>query len=237
MASLGLMVSGLSHEINNSINFISSSLPILKKKLHVAFSPAIEDSQVYEKTSADIERILKNMYEGVDRTMAIINDLSIFSHDKGLEFEMFDILPGLEASIAIAERQYKNNIDFIIDIDQNLPMISGHAGQINQVFMNLLVNAAQAIHTADGKIKVAAKQQGGNVIVVISDNGCGMTPGQVKKIYDPFYTTKDVGQGTGLGLSICYSIIEKHGGKIQVDSIKDKGATFTIIFPKSDTNV
>jgi len=224
MAALGMMISGLSHEIKNSINFIATSLPLLEMTL---------DSALKEGGGCPADKVtvlLGNIREGVDRTIRVVSDLTIFCHEGGAGFVPVDILPGLKASVAIVRREFADRIVINEEHATVLPMIRGLAGQLSQVILNILLNAAQAI-TDRGTITVKSWEKGGVLHVSIADTGSGIDDMIVGRIFDPFFTTKEVGKGTGLGLSISYSIIKNHGGDILVRSERGHGTIFELVLP------
>jgi signal transduction histidine kinase len=146
------------------------------------------------------------------------------------EVKQIDIHEGIDSTIRLLSRYYLSGHIHLRRDYGDLPAVSCYAGQLNQVWMNLLVNAAQSI-TTNGEVRIVTRHQSGCVIVQISDTGCGVSPDDLKKIFDPFFTTKAVGEGTGLGLSISYGIVERHGGTISAESTLGDGSTFTVKIP------
>ena len=177
----------------------------------------------------DFDKIISESKEGTERVKNIIQSLKDFSHRVKGELEMADINKGIESTLNIAwnELKYKASVTKRYG---TLPEIECYPQQLNQVFMNLLVNAAQAIKN-QGEIFVITYQMGNNVVVEISDTGVGIPKETLKRIFEPFFTTKEVGKGTGLGLSVVYGIIQKHKGRIEVESEVNKGSTFRVILP------
>jgi len=250
MASIGQLAAGVAHEINNPIGFIKSNLGCLVKystKLAAYFAacePLLASApvelqeqfaQLGKKFSIalileDLPELMKESNEGTERVRKIVQDLKNFSRVDRAEFETADINAGLETTLSIVWNELKYKATIEKDYGE-LPPVWCNMGQLNQVFVNLLVNASQAIEQ-QGTIAVSTKAADDSVTISIRDTGCGMTPEIVSHIFEPFFTTKDVGQGTGLGLSIVYDIIvNKHGGTIEVSSILDTGTTFTITLP------
>jgi|GEM_PF-3409639 len=256
MASIGQLAAGVAHEINNPIGFISSNLNSLRRYTDkiAAFSrmqlAALEnisgngDSQIKEildemreqKKSIkfdyivdDLGNIIDESLDGANRVRGIVRDLKSFSRSDESEFKMADINAGIESTINIVwnELKYKATLEKEFG---DIPPTKCNIGQLNQVFMNILVNAAHAIPT-HGTITVKTWSEGSNIYVSITDTGTGIPADILSKIFDPFFTTKEVGSGTGLGLSIAYDIIKKHTGEIKVDSQVGKGTTFTISIP------
>ncbi|MCD4720243.1 MAG: response regulator [Desulfobacula sp.] len=260
MASIGQLAAGVAHEINNPIGFISSNLDALNdymedlgvlvnhfQKLEKTVKDANQDNlsieikqQIQtisefeeqieiEYLKNDIPELLKDCREGTDRVGKIVGDLKSFAHPGNDEQMLIDINKGLESTLNVVN----NEIKYKATITKNLgdiPMVEGYPQKLNQVFMNILVNAAQAIKEK-GEIKIQTKKEGRYVVISISDTGCGIKKEHLSKIFDPFFTTKEIGKGTGLGMNIAYNIIKEHKGKIDVKSIAGKGTIFTIILP------
>ena len=178
----------------------------------------------------DFPQLIEESLEGAVRIRKIVSDLKDFAHPGEQERTAADINQGLETTINIVWNEIKYKAELVRDYGDIPPVIS-YPQQINQVFMNLLVNAAQAIKK-DGEIVVKTRHVDDHVIVQISDNGCGIPEDIKPKIFDPFFTTKEIGKGTGLGLNMAYNIIKRHNGSIEVASSVDNGTTFTIILPE-----
>lgn len=250
MASIGQLAAGVAHEINNPIGFIKSNLGCLGKygmKLTAYFeacepllasAPAElqeEFAQLSKKFSIalilkDLPELTKESIDGTERVRKIVQDLKNFSRVDRAEFEPADINAGLETTLSIVWNELKYKATIEKDYGE-LPPVWCNMGQLNQVFVNLLVNASQAIEQ-QGIIAVSTRTEGDVVSITIRDTGCGMAPETVSRVFEPFFTTKDVGKGTGLGLSIVYDIIvNKHQGSIDVSSTPGTGTTFTITLP------
>ncbi len=256
MASIGQLAAGVAHEINNPMGFIMSNLNSLRKYTDKvsdflkAQSKAIEkfpangDSELNEMIAEikkqkkaikldyiidDIGNIISESMEGADRVKKIVQDMKTFSRIDEAEFKAADINAGLESTINIiwSELKYKAVLKREFG---NIPSTVCNAGQLNQVFMNILVNASQAIET-QGEITVKTWSDGNNIYIAISDTGAGIPADKMHRIFEPFFTTKEVGKGTGLGLSIAYDIVKKHKGELQVQSDVGKGTSFTIAIP------
>ncbi len=174
----------------------------------------------------DFTAILDDCREGVDRIKKIVIDLKDFAHPGEAELKIVDINKCIESTLNVVRSELKYKATVIKDYGE-IPFVSCYPQQINQVVMNILVNAAQAIKEK-GEIRIATSEAGGMVEIVISDTGCGIPKENLLKIFDPFFTTKEVGKGTGLGMNVAYNIIEKHGGTIDVSSTVGKGTTFKI---------
>lgn len=248
MAALGTLVAGVAHEINNPVNFINSSLTGLKNNLdylsdYVNFYHNLnrENFEVITKAIAEKDATLPDVFNmfrksieiieiGVKRTTKIVKGLKSFARAGESELEKYDIHENLENTLLILYNQYKNNIELSKNYGQ-IPLIKCYPGQINQVLMNLLINAIQAIEK-EGKITITTGiETNESIFIEITDTGKGIPENKISSIFDPFFTTKKVGEGTGLGLSISYNIIKEHSGRIMVKSASGKGSTFRIILP------
>ncbi|MBY0477234.1 MAG: HAMP domain-containing histidine kinase [Chitinophagaceae bacterium] len=250
MASLGQLTAGVAHEINNPINFVSANIKPLKDDL----ADLIKCIRLYKQTvkekglenefeevekfnaQTDIEYVLtevndllKGIEEGASRTSEIVKGLRNFSRIDQHDVKKANLNEGVESTLTLLHSTYRDRIEIIKEYG-NIPEIECFPGQLNQVFMNLLSNAVQAIK-GEGKIFIKTFTRENNVIISIKDTGPGMTEEIKSKIFDPFFTTKEVGKGTGLGLSISYGIIEKHNGKMEVFSSPGEGAEFIITLP------
>ncbi|MGV1098958.1 sensor histidine kinase [Thiovibrio sp. JS02] len=236
MAALGQLVAGVAHEINNTTNFVSGALPPLNKRLTeleaLLAQPATGEDAAERRAQAmkSIRLLLENVREGARRTNKIVNDLKNFSRPGDEALQPVDINQCLESTLTLAHPEYKYRITVARELAPDLPPVQGAQGQLNQVFMNILLNAVHAF--ADkGTILVRTWREGEKVHILFKDDGPGMPPYVLNKIFDPFFTTKAVGKGTGLGLSISYGIVKKHGGEILARSVLGQGAEFEVILP------
>jgi len=258
MASIGQLAAGIAHEINNPVAFIRSNLnslntyltPIrtligeydsldsaLSSKDESAIASkvdeiaALREEEDFEFLLDDCTDIVTESVDGTDRVTEIVRGLKNFSRLDESDIQEANINDGLESTLNIA----RNELKYCCEVTTNfaeLPPVRCLAGQLNQVFLNLVVNAAQALeNTDDGRITISTAATPTDVIIKIQDNGCGIPEENLNTIFNPFFTTKDVGTGTGLGLSISYAIIEKHDGSIDVESTVGVGTTFTITMP------
>jgi signal transduction histidine kinase len=250
MASIGQLAAGVAHEINNPVGFVFSNLGMLDKYLEDIFrildayeraEPTL-DAGTRERLQQlrqdleitflreDVGALLAETRDGINRVSKIVQDLKDFSR-VGAEddWHWVDLHAGLETTLNIVwnELKYKAVVNKQYG---TLPLIYGLASQLNQVFMNLLVNAAHAIDTS-GIVTLRTGQTGEEVWIEIEDTGSGIAPENLTRIFDPFFTTKPVGKGTGLGLSVSFSIVEKHHGRIIVNSELGKGTTFRVWLP------
>jgi two-component system NtrC family sensor kinase len=248
MASLGQLSAGIAHELNNPAGFIYGNMDILAgylRNFETLFDawdsvvlPAEEATSLdliktkinYATLRGELNSILADCREGAERICDVVKNLRLFSRLDEAEFKSVDVNEGINSTIRLLSRYYGAG-GIVLNKDYgDLPLVDCYASQLNQVWMNLLVNAAQA--TGDrGKVEISTKLEGDTVVVVISDNGAGIHDEQISKIFDPFFTTKPVGEGTGLGLSMSYGIIERHAGTISVQSKLGHGTTFTVRIP------
>ncbi len=248
MASLGQLSAGIAHELNNPAGFIFGNMDILAgylKNLETLFDawdavllPADQLSSLnliktainYETLRGELNLILTDCREGAARICDVVTNLRLFSRLDEAEFKSVDINTGIGSTLRLLSRYYGAGLIVLERNYGDLPLVDCYASQLNQVWMNLLVNAAQAVGVS-GKVIIETKLEGNSIVVVISDDGVGIPDEQLSKIFDPFFTTKPVGVGTGLGLSTSYGIIERHGGTISVQSKIDHGSTFTVRIP------
>ncbi len=247
MASLGVLVAGVAHEINNPTNFIYGSIPLLEENLHYLLRltdtfdsmtisednrkkiDEIKTEMDYDYVRNDLAKIVKNVATGAQRIKEIVQNLRTFSRvDSGEKAEV-DINEGIDSTLEILRHEYKNRVEIIKDYG-DIPRLIGSPGKLNQVFMNILHNAIQSI-PEQGKIEIKTRLESDKAVVRITDTGVGIPPDKISHIFDPFFTTKKVGDGTGLGLSISYSIIKDHNGEVSVDSAVGKGTTMRIELP------
>ena len=226
MAALGRLVAGVAHEINNPVAFISSSVAPLRRRLETAAADAPPE---VAQLLADAREIVAVMARGAERTAAIVKDLRSFSRLDEATRKRVDLHDGLEVSLRLLESRWRDRIEIHRDYG-TLPPVECDPGQVNQVFMNVLANACDAIPER-GNLWLTTRAEGERVRVTIRDDGGGMAPEVVGRIFDPFFTTKDVGGGTGLGLAISQGVVAAHGGRIEVESAPGRGATFRIILP------
>lgn len=251
MASIGQLAAGVAHEINNPMGFIISNLGTLgryveklniylnsNEKLLSGCDSKILDLFIQERKKHKIDRICDDLpdliaesLDGAERVRKIVQDLKSFSRAGDSEFACSDINEGMESTISIVWNELKYKATVTKNYGQ-LPELWCNMGQLNQVFLNILLNAADSIKEK-GEIRITTEEENGYVKITISDTGSGISQKHIKHIFDPFFTTKEVGKGTGLGLAIAYDIVtNKHEGKIEVESEVGKGTTFTITLPE-----
>lgn len=249
MASLGQLAAGIAHELNNPVGFIYGNMDILNQSIgdltellnyydkaeltEIAASGAarIKERIDYAATLEDLSLIIADCRDGAQRIRDIVQNLRTFSRLDEAEFKKSDVHEGINSTIRLLSRYYSSdNITLIRDYGE-LPPVDAFSGQLNQVWMNLLVNAAQAVASDGGEVFITTRVVEESAVISIKDTGCGIPPEHLNRIFDPFYTTKAVGEGTGLGLSISFGIVERHGGTIKVESRLGEGTTFTITLP------
>jgi signal transduction histidine kinase len=226
MASLGRLVAGVAHEINNPVSFIATSVAPLRRRLAAAAEDA--PAEVVDLL-AQAEEIVGVMARGAERTALIVKDLRSFSRLGESTRKLVDLHEGLDMSVRLLEPRWRDRIALHRDYGV-LPPVECDAAQVNQVFVNVLANACDAI-AGTGNIWITTRAEGETVTVAIRDDGVGMAPAVQARIFDPFFSTKEVGSGTGLGLAIGHGVVAAHGGRIEVESAPGKGATFRIVLP------
>lgn len=252
LASIGQLAAGVAHEINNPIGYIFSNFTALENYISQLFKmiSTYEESEKHIATPSvlaeikgfkeeieleylkkDIPELMQQSKEGITRVKKIVQDLKDFSHiDSNLEWQWTNLHDGMDSTLNIVNNEIKYKADVIKEYG-DIPDVECLASQLNQVIMNLVVNAAQAIGTDRGKIIIRTSREKDNVQIVVEDNGSGIPKEIINKIFDPFFTTKPIGKGTGLGLSLSYGIIQKHNGHISVESELGKGTRFRITLP------
>ncbi len=255
LASVGLLSAGIAHEINNPTAFVKSNISSLKryvddlKSLIGTYESSVAELSLNVKDGqyvlgaladkkrdinidfiySDVDDLLGESLEGVERIQSIVNSLKEISRPDSGKPEEVDVNECLENTLKIVWNQLKYKVSLEKSYGE-IPKILGQTGSLSQVFVNVISNAAQAVDD-DGVIKIITSVIDGEVVVKISDNGCGMEPAMCLKVFDPFFSTKGVGEGTGLGLSISHGIIKKHGGRMAVDSTLGVGTTFSVCLP------
>ncbi|MGD1806811.1 trifunctional serine/threonine-protein kinase/ATP-binding protein/sensor histidine kinase [Dapis sp. BLCC M126] len=257
MFSLGQMVAGIAHEINNPVSFIHGNIAHANTYMeevlellalyqnhypqpHEEIEEAIESMDL-EFLRSDFEKLLKSMENGSERIKNIVTSLRTFARLDESEFKRVDLHEGIESTLSILQNRLKKQekrAEIQVEKDYGkLPLVECYAGQLNQVFLNLLNNAIDALSECEHQdyltLRISTETDEKQVKITIADNGVGMSEKTQKQLFDPFFTTKEVGKGTGLGLAIAHQIVtEKHGGMISCDSTVGKGTTFTIMIPR-----
>jgi signal transduction histidine kinase len=252
MAAIGLLAAGIAHEINNPVGYVNSNLSTLEKYLGITFNimdkyevaaallkdddPLKEELRQlrtkykFDFIHKDIKKLVAESQQGLDRVTKIILDLKDFSHaDNNEQWVWADVHRGLDSTLNVVWNELKYKCEVVKEYG-TLPDIYCLPSQLNQVFMNILVNAAQAIEVR-GKITLRTGQEGDRIWVDIIDTGQGIPAENIPRLCEPFFSTKPVGRGTGLGLAVSYSIVERHHGSIEVHSEVGKGSTFRVWLP------
>jgi len=251
LASIGQLAAGVAHEINNPVGYVNSNVTTMRGYLDGMFrlirayeeaeAALAADSAALDAVARvkrevkldylkdDARSLLDECGEGLERVKRIVQDLRDFAHAGEGEWEWADLHKGLDSTLNIVHNEVKYKAEVVRQYG-DLPRVECLPGQVNQVFMNLLVNAAQAIE-AHGTITVRTGARGDEVWVEVADTGAGIPEANLAHLFDPFFTTKPVGHGTGLGLSLSYGIVDRHRGRIEVDSRVGEGTTFRVTLP------
>ncbi|MCI5221956.1 MAG: hypothetical protein D3924_04630 [Candidatus Electrothrix sp. AR4] len=253
LAAMGQLVAGVAHELNNTVNFISGALPSLHRSLDELKEVltgyeeivkargsdildkkfeevrAVKEKLSYEELFLIIDQLMENIEEGTRRTTRIIRDLKIFSREDVEKIIPVDLHTVIDSTTNYVDKQLLKNITISRNYG-SLPLVHCLPGRMGQVFLNIMNNAVQAID-GSGQLTIKTEYKNEYVHIIFSDTGCGIHAHDIPKIFDPFFTNKEVGKGTGLGLGISYSIIRQHGGDIEVQSDIDHGTVFKIILP------
>jgi PAS domain S-box-containing protein len=248
MASIGQLAAGIAHEINNPVGFVNSNMGALQnyvatllgliEQYEQAVAPhapaaarlaALRRAADLEFLKEDVTDLVRESMDGLKRVKDIVQALKDFSHVGETVWQVADLHQGLDSTLNIVsnEIKYKARVERHYGV---LPPVTCLASQLNQVFMNLLVNAGQALRE-HGVITLRTGAADGWVWIEVGDNGVGIAPEHLKRIFEPFFTTKPVGSGTGLGLSLSYGIVSRHGGRIEVASTPGQGTRFTVHLP------
>jgi signal transduction histidine kinase len=233
MASMGRLVAGIAHEINNPVNAVINTLGPLEEALHtMAGAP---NGEAAARAAAEAEEMLRVVRRGAARSKAIVQALHNYSRGDEQRPRELSIARSVDDTVDLL-RHHLRHVQIEKQIDPDL-RITGFPGQIDQVFMNLITNAAQAVggREGGGTVRIAAVARDADVEITVSDDGPGIPPDVIPRIFDPFFTTKDVGEGSGLGLSIVHGIVDRHGGRIAVESQVGQGTTFRITLPRRQT--
>ena len=259
MASIGQLAAGIAHEINNPIGYVFSNISALDGYMATVFNilsvyreaqQFITAPEVVERLDrlrmendisyvvADCGDLMRETKEGISRVRQIVQDLKDFSHaDINLDFHWADLHRGIDSTLNIISNEIKYKADVVKEYG-DIPSVECMGSQINQVIMNLVVNAAHAMGAERGVITLRTGMDTADsdeVWIEVADTGCGIAPDSVKRIFEPFYTTKPIGQGTGLGLALSYGIVQRHQGRIEVTSVVGKGTVFRVTLPLKHT--
>ena len=239
MASLGNLVAGVAHEVNNPVGAVNSAADVSTRCIEI-IDRALQESKTVEDITdnARLQQALQLLTENNQvivtagaRIAKLVESLKNFARLDEAEFKIADLHEGIDSTLTLLDHELKNRVEVVKEYG-DLPPIECYPNQLNQVFMNLLVNSIQAIE-GKGSIRIRTSSDRDNVYVKVVDTGKGMSAEQIDRIFDPGFTTKGVGVGTGLGLSISYNIVQKHKGEIKVESKMEEGSTFTIVLPRT----
>ena len=252
LASIGQLAAGVAHEINNPIGYIFSNYGTLEGYIEQLFEliaayeqtessigvpelrsrlRALRERVEWEYLKDDIPVLIRESRQGIERVRQIVQDLKDFSRVDSLQqWEWADLHQGIDSTLNIVASEIKYQADLVKEYGTLAP-VECLASQINQVVMNLVVNAAHAMGDKRGRITIRTGCDAEQAWIEVADTGCGMAPETLKRIFEPFFTTKPVGKGTGLGLSLSYGIVQKHHGRIDVESALGQGTTFRVTLP------
>jgi signal transduction histidine kinase len=248
--TLGQLVAGVIHEMNNPLTIVGANMQVLAEyvtqqqtlialyQASGATSPEIAayiDEIDLAYLQDDLPRVLSSCQEGCERAQRLVDELRRYSAANSPEVSMIDMRQSLGSTVRLVASTYRQRVDFRLDIKQ-LPPIMGVPGQIQQVFMNLLINACQSIE-GQGAVTIESHLDGEFVVISIADTGTGIGPDLLPRIFEPYFSTKSAAEGTGLGLPITKRIVEGHGGRLTVESAVGAGTTFTIRLPLEGKNL
>jgi signal transduction histidine kinase len=252
LASIGQLAAGVAHEINNPVGYVFSNFGTLERYLADLFRvlaayeqaepllagtpaagqlKALRDEVELDFLKEDVPTLMAESREGITRVRKIVQDLKDFSHvDARQEWEWADLHRGIDSTLNIVNNEIKYKADVVKQYGE-LPEVQCLPTELNQVFMNLLVNAAHAVRKERGTITIRTGHADGDVWVEVEDDGTGIAKEDLSRVFDPFFTTKPVGKGTGLGLSLSYGIVKKHHGRLEVESERGLGTRFRMTIP------
>ncbi len=250
MAAIGTLCAGVAHEINNPVGYVASNITTLAtyfpeiqaalmavRALVQAEAPDLSERVDAILTKHDTEELLNDAVDmtsectdGTNRVLEIVAGLKSFARTDDATMAATDVNDCVRTTLAFVNNELKYKCTVTLDLDDSLPEILGSAGQLNQVFTNLLINAGHAIEDS-GEITVRSQRVDQSIQITVTDNGCGIEQKVIDQIFEPFFTTKPEDQGTGLGLAISHSIVEEHGGSIHVESELGAGTSFVINLP------
>jgi len=239
LAGLGALAAGVAHEVNNPLAYVSANLAVLDESLErladAADATEVEGADGGRVRLADLRQVLREAMDGAARVRGIVRGLQQLAQpSRGEERAPVEVKTEIEAAIGIARNEIAHRARLRVELPDRLPPVRAAPHELGQVFVNLLVNAAQAIaegHAQDHEVRICAREEGGKVVVEVSDTGAGIDPTIVAHIFDPFFTTKPTGVGTGLGLSVCQGIVAALGGSIEVESTPGRGTLFRVSLP------
>jgi signal transduction histidine kinase len=255
---VGELAAGVAHEVNNPVNFATNALKTLRSYVndirrvtgrYAEFEwsdPAkvqaqareleqLENEVGFEELVGSLDELVGIVTEGLERTHRLVADLRDFASPGAKSRGQVDLRRGLESTLQLVRHALRESrVELRVEIAEDLPALTGDARALNQVFLNLLKNAAEVLEDRGGIVTLSAVRDGAGVVVRVADDGPGIAPELHSKLFAPFYSTKEAGKGTGLGLSISRRIVIDHGGSIEVDSAPGRGTTFTVRLPVGD---
>jgi PAS domain S-box-containing protein len=252
LEAVGRLAAGVAHEINTPMQFVSDNVTFLSEsvgdltsvieayRVDRARGDAVAEEVEVEYLLAELPKAMQRARDGVKRVTGIVRAMKEFSHPSTESRSAADINKALETTLEVARSEYKHIAEVDLDLAP-VPLVLCNIGELNQVFLNMVVNAAHAIEASgkgltSGRIHIATRHEGAQIVITFEDNGCGIPQENLDKIFDPFFTTKEVGKGTGQGLAISRSIVvDRHGGALDVHSIVGAGTRFTIRLPVART--
>jgi signal transduction histidine kinase len=229
MAAVGTLAAGVAHEINNPLTFVMNNLGFIREQLDSLFNV----QNVPPGQTREIKQALEDIADGAERVRVIVRDLRIMSRPQPEQRVPVDVNGALETAVGFAANELRHRARVVWCLGE-IPAVPANEARLGQVFLNLVVNAAQALPEGEpdrNEIRVTTRLEGGQVVVEVTDNGVGIPREHLPRLFDPFFTTKPAGKGTGLGLSICHAIVSSLGGRIAVDSAVGLGSTFRVVLP------
>jgi signal transduction histidine kinase len=256
LAAVGELAAGVAHEVNNPMNFASNALKTLRSYVEDVCSVAHtiaaidwSDADALDGHARELEKLKERLEfddvadsltelvdivtHGLDRTHRLVGDLRDFASPGDERSTSVDVARSLQTTVQLVSHALRQaGVNLEIELPEELPPLEGDARALNQVFLNLLKNAAEALHGREGTVRVSARAEGDSILVQVRDDGPGVAAELLPKLFEPFYSTKEAGRGTGLGLSISRRIVTDHGGTIEVSSDPGEGTTFTVTLPR-----
>ncbi len=235
MAAVGTLVAGVAHEINNPLTFVVNNLGFIRDQLEALCAT----QRVPPAVTSELQQALADVSDGAERVRVIVRDLRVMSRPQSEQHGPVDVNGALETAVGFAGNELRQRARVVWKLDP-VPPVNANEARLGQVFLNLVVNAAQALPEETrtrNEVMISSAHEGDEVVVSIADNGVGISAEHLPRVFDPFFTTKPVGKGTGLGLSICHAIVSGLGGRIAVTSQRGAGSTFRVYLPAAATDL
>ncbi|EDM81288.1 sensory box histidine kinase/response regulator [Plesiocystis pacifica SIR-1] len=229
LATVGTLAAGVAHEVNNPLTFVLGNLELTRDEL-ADQGEAPPSAAAWAQLRASMDESLREALEGAEHIRDVVGELKLFVRDQDDTFEAVKLEEVLDTSLKLCRHELGHDIELVRHVEL-VPRVRGNPGKLAQIFINLLVNAAQAMAEGKGRIELRLVRDGDAVVASVSDDGAGMSEAVRAKIFEPFFTTKPIGIGTGLGLPVCASIVRHHGGSLSVDSVEGVGTTFRLRLP------